>query len=364
MALAFAAGLLVGGVAVYYVASLQINSLRQDLSTLTAHVSSLSGNQTIINQNVTVNQNGTDLSALYQSVRDSVVLIRGTTSSGSVEGSGFVYNFSGLMVIVTNYHVVHQTTSLSVTFADGDGYAAVVNGTDPYADLAVLIVDAPSDKFRPLILVNSSMLEVGDPVIAIGNPYGLVGSMTTGVISALGRTITEEYTGGFGIANIIQTSAPINPGNSGGPLLNYYGGVVGITAAIVADSQGLGFAIPSNAISREIFALVTSGSYGGHSYLGINGTDMTYEVAQDLGVSVTYGWAIVDVRAGGPSDGVLQPDDVIVALNETSIKNGDMLASYLEEHTLPGNTLNISIVRGSQTLERYVVLGVRPLPQL
>jgi serine protease Do len=190
--------------------------------------------------------------------------------------------------------------------------------------------------------------------------------MTTGIVSALGRTITEEYAGGFAIANIIQTSAPINPGNSGGPLLNYYGGVVGITTAIVRDSQGLGFAIPSSTLLREIYSLIFYGNYTGHSYMGIEGRDMDYETAQELGLKVTYGWLIVNVRADGPSYGKLLANDVIVALNGTRIRNGDDLASYLEEKTLPGNTLKITIWRktGSSWNEREIsiILGERPPP--
>jgi len=310
----------------------------------------------------TLELNGTILPEIYERVRDSVVVIRGIVSEGSVQGSGFVYNFSGMMVVITNYHVVHETTSISVTFSNGNGYAATVNGTDAYADLAVLSVDAPEDEFKPLEVVNSSTLRVGDPVIAIGNPYGLVGSMTTGVISALGRTITYEA-GGFAIANIIQTSTPINPGNSGGPLLNYFGRVIGITTAIVADSQGLGFAIPSNTLIREIFSLVQYGTYEGHSYLGVRGTNMNYEVAQEIGVNVTYGWRVVEVVQGGPSDNAgIKNDDVLVEINGTRIRNGDDMASYLEEHTLPGKTVIMTVVRGNNMLDIPVVLGNRPPP--
>ncbi|MDH5771445.1 MAG: trypsin-like peptidase domain-containing protein, partial [Candidatus Bathyarchaeota archaeon] len=257
-------GLLAGSITTYYIAFQQISSLRNDVSNLNARVSKLWGFQNVTYQNITIYQNITGLTELYERVKDSAVLIYGKTSTGAVQGSGFVYNFTGIMVVITNYHVVHGTTSISVTFSNGNGYSAKVNGTDPYADLAVLLVDAPENEFKPLEIVGSSTLRVGDPVIAIGNPYGLVGSLTTGVISALNRTITEEYTGGFGIANIIQTSALINPGNSGGPLLNYCGKVVGITTAIVEDSQGLGFAIPSNTILREIASLVLSGTYEEH----------------------------------------------------------------------------------------------------
>ena len=362
--LIFAAGLMVGGIVSCYITFREINSLNNEISNLQAQVSKQWGFQNVTYQNITIYQNSTALAELYETVKDSIVLIIGTTSEGSVQGSGFVYDFFGTTVVVTNYHVVHDTTSRSVTFSNGNGYAATIIGTDSYADLAVLSVDAPEDEFEPLEVVSSLVLRVGDPVIAIGNPYGLVGSMTTGVISALGRTIAEEeYTGGFAIANIIQTSAPINPGNSGGPLLNYCGKVVGITTAIVADSQGLGFAIPSNTLLREVEALIETGSYDGHSYLGLKGTDMNYEIAQEMGVNVTYGWRIVDFLDPSPAkDCGVKVNDIIVAMNDTTIKNSDDLASYLEENTLPRETVMLSVRRGSQTLEIPVILGSRPSP--
>jgi len=186
--------------------------------------------------------------------------------------------------------------------------------------------------------------------------------LTTGVVSAVGRTITEDTAGGYSIANIIQTSTPINPGNSGGPLLNVLGDVVGITTAIVSDSQGLGFAIPSNTILREISALILTGTYRGHSYLGVTGTDMDYGTAQSIGSNVTYGWRIVSVVSGGPSDRRLQVDDIILAMNGTKVRNNDDLASYLEEHTLPNDNLLITVFRGSTTAPVTVVLGIRPAP--
>jgi S1-C subfamily serine protease len=356
-------GLLVGSIITYYIAFQQISSLRDDVSDLTAHVSKLWGFQNVTYQNITIYQNTTSLTELYESVKNSTVLVYGKTSTGVVQGSGFVYNFTGIMVVITNYHVVHGTTGISVTFSNGDGYSATVNGTDPYADLAVLMVDAPEKEFKPLEIVGSSTLRVGDPVIAIGNPYGLVGSLTTGVVSALGRTITEDYTGGFAIADIIQISAPINPGNSGGPLLNYCGKVIGITTAIVQDSQGLGFAIPSNTILREVAALVISGTYEGHSYLGVTGTDMNYETAQQLGVNVTYGWRIVGYGNPSPArdDGV-RIGDIIIALNGSRVRNGDDLATYLEENTLPRETLIVTVVRGNLQAHVTVTLGARPSP--
>src|SRR5512136_727914 len=275
--LLFVAGLLVGSIAVFYISFQQVNSLSDQVAVLQSQVSVLtSGGGNFTYQNVTVYQNSTALASIYSEVRDSVVLVQGATASGGVQGSGFVYAFQSRMVVITNYHVVQDTTGLSVTFSDGNGYAATVLGTDPYSDLAVVSADAPASEFKPVRIVSSSTLSVGDQVIAIGNPYGLVGSLTTGVVSAVGRTITEDTAGGYSIANIIQSSTPINPGNSGGPLLNALGDVVGITTAIVSDSQGLGFAIPSNTILREISALISTGTYNGHAYLGVTGTDMSY----------------------------------------------------------------------------------------
>ncbi len=259
--LLFVLGLLVGGLLLYFVAYRLPNGQNSQISQLQSEISALRGSQNATTQYITIYQNSTSLSDLYNSVRPSVVLVQGDTSDGTVQGSGFIYNIDGRKVVLTNYHVVQGTTGLSVTFYDGTGYAANVLGTDPYSDLAVVEVkSAPASMLKPLNIVTSTGLEVGEQVIAIGNPYGLVGSLTTGIVSAKGRTITEDTAGRYAIPNIIQSSTPINPGNSGGPLLNAAGNVVGITTAILQDSQGLGFAIPSNTILREVSALINSGT--------------------------------------------------------------------------------------------------------
>jgi S1-C subfamily serine protease len=363
-ALLFAAGLLVGGLVTFYITYQEMGKLNDKVNALESQLSSLSGVQNATYQNITIYQNATALAEIYASVRESVVLVQGTSGDTGVQASGFVYETSDQMVVVTNYHVVHDTSDLSVTFSNGNGFSAEVLGTDPYADLAVLSVnDAPASEFKPVEIVSSSTLRVGEQVIAIGNPYGLIGSLTTGVVSAVGRSILEEdYAGGFSIANIIQTSTPINPGNSGGPLLNAVGKVVGITTAIVSDSQGLGFAVPSNTILREISALISTGTYTGHSYLGVSGQDMSYSLAQENGASVTYGWLLTSITSGGPSDGTLKTDDIIIALNQTLIRNNDDLASYLEEKTLPGQNLVLTVVRGTSTLDLTVTLEERPAP--
>lgn len=365
IALVLVCGLIIGGLVTSYVFLRRINSLEDEISNLAGQISRISGNQTIYNQTITVYQNETALSEMYKKVKESVVLVQGETATGNVQASGFVYNETGLMVIVTNNHVVHGTTRLSVTFFDGHGYAATVNGTDPYADLAVVTVaSAPPDEFKPLSMASSSTLNVGDPVIAIGAPFGLVGSMTTGMVSALGRTISEtEYSGGFPIANIIQTSAPINPGNSGGPLLNVDGKVVGITAAIVENSQGVGFAIPSNTIIREISWLIATGSYDLHSYLGVTGQDMDYFKAVDLNTNVTYGWLIGSIVSGGPAESAgVHVNDIIVGINQTSVISGDGMSSYLEEQSVPGDTIILHLIRDNQPLDRSLVLDNRPPP--
>ena len=358
--LLFVAGLLVGGLLIYYVSYRQTSNLGSQIADLQNQVSSLQGNVTY--QQITILQNGTSLTELYDNIKDSVVLIQGETSDSTVQGSGFVYYFANRYVILTNNHVVDDTTSLSVTFSDGKGYAATVLGRDPYADLAVLSISG-NHELKPVTIVGSSTLAVGEAVIAIGNPYGLVGSMTTGVVSATGRSIVEDTAGGYSIANVIQTSTPINPGNSGGLLLNSLGNVIGITTAIVSDSQGLGFAIPSNTILRELSSLINTGTYTGHSYLGVTGTDMSYSLAQETGASVTYGWRLASIVRGGPSDGKLTVDDIIIGMNNQTIRNNDDLASYLEEHTLPGDIIDITVMRNNEQIPPVqVTLGTRPAP--
>jgi S1-C subfamily serine protease len=363
LVLLFVAGLLVSGLAGYLIYAQKTSGYTTQINNLQNQVSVLQGTQNTTIQNITIIQNGTSLVNLFQNVKDSVVLVQGILSDGTgVQGSGFVYNYAGRMVVITNNHVVDGVSNddLSVTFTNGNGYSATVLGSDAYADLAVLSVDAKDSDYKPLSIVSSQGLRVGEQVIAVGNPYGLVGSLTTGIVSATGRSITEDTTNNFSIANIIQTSTPINPGNSGGPLLNVDGKVIGITTAIVTDSQGLGFAIPSDTILREIDGLVNYGSFTGHSYLGVTGEDMSYTVAKEIGSSVTYGYHVVTVVSGGPSAGILQANDVVVALNHKTILSSDDLASYLEVNTLPGQSLVLTVIRGTQSQDVTVVLGTRP----
>lgn len=381
------AGGLFGYWSCYSTTSEEIDALKNQVTALQEQLSQIQSPQNVTYQNVTViSGDNVSVSQLYAQVADSVVVIRNMMLSGydifgrayysQAQGSGFVYNFTAQVVVITNYHVVDSAINITVTFSNGNAYPATVRGSDPYAELAVLSVDAPEEEFVPLEIVSSSNLQVGDPVIVVGTPYGLAGSMSTGFVSALGRTLTAETTGGYVIPNVIQTTAPLNPGNSGGPVLNYQGQVVGIATAIVEDSQGVGFAIPSNTILREIEDLINTGSYEDHPWLGASGTDMTYGIAEVMDADVTYGWLIAEVTSGGPSDKaglqggteqvrigeerVVIGGDIIIAINGTRITGIDDLSAYLEEYTLPGQTIDLTIVRDNETITVSLELGSRP----
>jgi Trypsin-like serine proteases, typically periplasmic, contain C-terminal PDZ domain len=320
------------------------------------------------------------LAALYQAVKPSVVVIQdivvgytifGQQAYSSQQGSGFVTVVNNQKVVVTNNHVIDGAINITVTFADGNSYVATVLGHDAKADLAILSVDDIPSSAVGLTLVNSNSLSVGDPVIAVGSPYGLQGTLTTGVISALGRTITESDESGQATQSIpdtLQTSTPINSGNSGGPLLNYAGEVVGITTAGISNTQGLGFAIPSATILREISTLISSGSYDNHPSINTDGVDMNYQIAQAMGVSVTYGYLVERVSTSNGLQGgsqykailgtnVIVGGDVIIAINGVRIANTDDLLSYLEQHTLPGQSVSFTVIRGGSQQDVSVTIG-------
>ena len=374
----FIAGFLSGGSFIYGIISPEIDDLQYQMELLQ------SKNNIIENQNITYTFNDTSLSNIYKEVKDSIVVISGVISYQTffhtwyyeVQGSGFVYQFEDEMVVITNNHVVSDISDIVITFSNGNSYTAWLIGSDAYSDLAVLSINAPLDEFNPIKIVSSSYLEVGDPVIAIGNPMGLYSTMTTGIVSQMGRTIEESLAGSFPIANIIQTNVAINPGNSGGPLLNYQGEVIGITTAIVQDSEGLGFAIPSNTILREIESLIKIGSYEQHPWIGISGIDMSYSIAEAMDVDVTYGWLIssVTIDSGAEEAGLNGGDeqfiinneyvviggDIIVAIDDNKIINGDELLSYLEEYTKPDQIIIVTIIRNNQQIDIPVEVGTRP----
>jgi S1-C subfamily serine protease len=365
-------GLVVGGLIGYAVTYSDFNG---KLSSVQAELQGYSQNGNSAYSNVTyVIESNVSLSSLYQQVKSSVIVIQDIASEYGMfgnlvgysiqQGSGFITKVNNQLVVVTNNHVIENAINETVTFADGKSYPATVLGSDAKADLAVLTVSSMPSGVTPLTLVSSETLQVGDPVVAVGSPYGLSGTLTTGVISALGRTITEvsssSQSSGQTIPDMIQTSTAINSGNSGGPLINYAGEVVGITTAAVSNSEGLGFAIPSATIIRELSSLVTSGSYNQHPTIDATGTDMNYQIAQAMGTSITYGWLVESVSTqnglkGGTTQtsilgsNVIIGGDIIIAINGNRITNTDDLLSYIEQHTLPGQTVDFTVVRSGQT---------------
>jgi S1-C subfamily serine protease len=252
-----------------YALNVQIDSLQTQLTSLQQAVAASGGTT---DATAAASSSGASLASLYRQVEHSVVTIDSTvvttfqvpfgfgsgrtyTSTEQVQGSGFVYQYGGQYIVVTNNHVIADAANITVVFSDGNRYTAKVLGADAKQDLAILSTNAPASACHPLSIASSSGVSVGDAVVAIGSPYGLNGTMTTGIVSALGRsvTVTDSSTGNSEtISGLIQTSAPINSGNSGGPLLTYDGKVIGITTAMVTDSTGLGFAIPSNTILAYI----------------------------------------------------------------------------------------------------------------
>ena len=255
------------------VCTASVYNLNEQVSSLQSKVTILqSAAKTAGTQDNTIttvsNTESVSLSVLYEQVENSVVTIQSTIVeytmpfgrqvTAEAQGSGLVYYYEGQMVIITNNHVVEDAANITVTFADGNTYDVKVLGADTSTDLAVLSIGAPSSEYYPLEIVSSSTIRVGDYVVAIGSPYGLAGTMTTGIVSALDRTITitENVGSSYDMTGLIQTSAPINSGNSGGPLMTYDGQVIGITTAIVSNSDGLGFAVPSDTILTTIETLL------------------------------------------------------------------------------------------------------------
>src|SRR6476659_7298161 len=293
-------------------------------------------------------------------------------------GSGFVYDQQGH--IISNSHVVSGAKTVDVTFVDGNTYTANVIGNDPSSDVAVLQItdnnySSAEKRGVPLVLANSSKLQVGEQIIAIGNPFGLSDTMTTGIVSQIGRLLPNQDTG-FSIPNGIQTDAAINPGNSGGPLLNMQGQVVGMNTAILSGTggfSGLGFAIPSNIIIRIVPTLIQKGSYD-HPWLGISGGSMTADVAQSGGLPVNYkGVVVSSVQSGSPADkaglkgttrDIMGPNthigDIITAIDGHSVKRIDDIINYIEMHKSVGSNVKLTINRNGQTKDLNAVLQARP----
>lgn len=362
----------------------QTNDELQSRNTeLEQHLASLDGSAS----NVSVL--GFNSVTIYDSANRSVVTVQGFKTISmltilgpqqpieTIEGSGFVIDYANSQYVLTNFHVVDGAVNVTVTFWNGDAYPATVVGSDALSDIALLSCSAPAVDLHSLDISSSSSLRVGMPVVAIGSPFGLSGSVTFGIVSQLGRTVQYQSTSRtFSIADIIQFSAPINPGNSGGPLLDTYGFVIGITSATASSSQGVGFAIPSDTILRELSFLISTGRYDRHPYLGIQATDMNYQLAQAAGTNVTFGILIEATQTGGPADkaglraGTQQISlagqqyaiggDIIVSINGERVVNYDSFSTYLERNVVPGQVIQVGIIRNGRILTLPVVVGSVP----
>ena len=353
----------------------QFSSLHQDFLENQLEIAQL---QQRIEGVTSINQSwGLSYTEVFNLIKDSVVLIktRIETSFGFedyAQGSGFIYSHDGY--ILTNNHVIEGSDEITVTFTSGNIAKATPIGTDPYSDIAVIKVEVSTEVLYPVVLGNSSELFVGEPVAAVGNPYGLSGTITAGIISQVGRELSAP--GGYTIVDVIQLDAAINPGNSGGPLVNMRGEVVGMNTAIVMGSTGVGFAIPSDTIKRELASLLTTGIYV-HSRVGISGNTVTPEIAEVIGLNYTYGILIAEVPAGPAENAGLRGGDrteriggilyvvggdVIIGVDGMIVRNFNDFSVYLERNTRPGMVISLIIIRNKQKLTINVTLGERPQP--
>lgn len=334
------------------------------------------------------------LKIIFKQAEESVVQITSKIPTAAADpqspnattlGSGFV--FDNQRHIITNGHVVGDAKIVDVTFVDGNRYTAKVIGTDIYSDIAVLQISQNTTQtqqllstLKPFVLGNSSKLEVGDQVIAIGNPFGLSDTMTTGIVSGVGRLLPAASGIGFSIPNAIQTDAPINPGNSGGPLLNTQGQVIGMNTAIFSATgtfSGIGFAVPSNTIIRIAPTLIEKGYYL-HPYLGLNGATLTSDLSQNLtgGAAVTNlkGIYIDTITKNGPADKAglhgstidqyskKHAGDVIIGVDGRNIVRIDDLISYIDQHKFVGDNITLTVFRNGHAIDLKATLTSRPSP--
>ncbi|MGQ9502389.1 MAG: S1C family serine protease [Anaerolineae bacterium] len=337
---------------------------------------------------------------LYERISPSVVSIQTTraTSTGFVhpplpqgiptpqlpfresgEGSGFIIDTQGY--IVTNHHVVADTSELLVTFYDGTIVPATIVGSDPDSDLAVIKVDVPPESLRPIVWGDSDLVKVGQRAIAIGNPFGYENTLTVGIISGLSRSLPAST--GYRIPEIIQTDTAINPGNSGGPLLNSQGEVIGINTAIVPNINllgersflGIGFAVPSNMARRIVPELIAKGAYD-HPWLGFWGTDVVPQIAAAMNLPEAKGALVIEVVENSPAaDAGLRGGtreievfgrpvtiggDVIIGIDDTEVRQFDDILVYLSRKGGVGQQVELTIIRDGRTQTLLATLGKRP----
>lgn len=289
-------------------------------------------------------------------------------------GSGFVFDKEGH--VITNNHVVKNTEKITVTFVDGTSHRAEIVGVDPYADIAVIKVDVNPEKLQPLPIGDSSKLKVGESIAAIGNPFGLSGSMTSGIVSQLERLFPSGL--GFSIPDVIQTDAAINPGNSGGPLLDMSGNVVGINTAIYSTDgnfSGVGFSIPSNIVLKIVPILIKDGEFQ-HPWVGISSANITPDLAKLMDLEDAKGVMIMTVIKDSPADkaGLLGSSqsatlddieytvggDVILSVDGKEVRKIDDLLIYLQREKNVGDTLNFEILRDGEIIDVSLILEKRP----
>jgi S1-C subfamily serine protease len=346
------------------------------------------------NASAILNAQSTVFNQIFNNAKNSVVQITSTVNSpipniiingnplqrqSTSLGSGFILDPSNGLII-TNNHVIQGANKVDVTFIDGNTYSAKVIGADPLSDLAVLQItdDFSSQHLTPLSLANSSQLQVGQQVIAIGNPFALSDTMTNGIISQVGRVLPNQEMG-FSIPDVIQTNAAINPGNSGGPLLDMQGNVIGVNSAITSQTgefAGIGFAIPSNTVAKIIPHLVNGGNYD-HPWLGISGVDLTPDLAQQLGMPRdSKGVIIASVTPGSPAakagivgsvqnGGNTTPSgDIVTSIDGHQVKRIEDIISYIEEQKSTGDKVVVTLNRDGQPHDLTLTLQARPLPTL
>ena len=316
------------------------------------------------------------LAEIFGKAETSVVqvnILRGNSEGGV--GSGFVYSEDGY--IITNQHVVKKANKVTITFLDGESYIGDVIGRDQDLDIAVVKVRATnSTLLQPVTIGDSSKLKVGEKITAIGNPFGLSGSMTSGIVSQIGRLLPQET--GYSIPNVIQTDAAINPGNSGGPLFNMRGEVVGVNTAIqstTGEFTGVGFAVPSNTIKKVVPVLIKDGKFE-HPWMGISGTDVDPELAEIRGLKSSKGFVVVSVIEGSPAEkagmkGVTQTKekdgrefpmngDIIIEIDGKTVRKISDILIHLQREKSVGDEMILTVIRTGVTMDLTMILEERP----